>query len=43
MLDTLGYAEPYGDDDARLFLGRVLLTPALDPDDAGCRPGEHGH
>lgn len=33
MLDALGYAEPYGDKDARLPLGRVLL--ALVPADAG--------
>jgi hypothetical protein len=36
VLDTLGYAEPYGDEDAQLFLGRVLLALALDPGDAGC-------
>ncbi|NUK55483.1 hypothetical protein HRW14_35640 [Streptomyces lunaelactis] len=35
VLDSLGYAEPYGDEDARLFLGRVLLALALDPEDAG--------
>ncbi|TQK49869.1 hypothetical protein FBY35_0145 [Streptomyces sp. SLBN-118] len=35
VLDTLGYAEPYGDEDARLFLGRVLLALALNPEDAG--------
>ncbi|MEV6655021.1 hypothetical protein [Streptomyces sp. NPDC051219] len=35
VLGTLGYAELYGDKDAQLFLGRVLLALALDPEDAG--------
>ncbi|MET7717730.1 hypothetical protein [Streptomyces sp. NPDC005407] len=35
VLDTLGYAEPYGEEDAQLFLGRVLLAFALDPEGAG--------
>ncbi|MGP4001573.1 hypothetical protein [Streptomyces sp. 8N706] len=35
VLDTLGYAEPYGDEDAQLFLDRVLLALALEPEDAG--------
>ncbi|MEV0493636.1 MULTISPECIES: hypothetical protein [Streptomyces] len=35
VLGALGYAEPYGDEDARVFLGRVLLALALDPEDAG--------
>ncbi|WP_329583783.1 hypothetical protein [Streptomyces sp. NBC_01361] len=35
VLDVLGYSEPYGDEDAQLFLGRILLALALDPEDAG--------
>ncbi|MFB8442676.1 hypothetical protein ACFC7A_26860 [Streptomyces niveus] len=35
VLGALGYAELSGDEDAELFLGRVLLALALDPEDAG--------
>ncbi|MEU3464598.1 hypothetical protein ABZ721_32195 [Streptomyces sp. NPDC006733] len=35
VLDALGYSELCGDEDARLFLGRVLIALALDPEDAG--------
>ncbi|TQK49790.1 hypothetical protein FBY35_0053 [Streptomyces sp. SLBN-118] len=30
-LFTLGHAEPYGDEDAQPFVGRVLPAPTLDP------------
>lgn len=35
VLDTLGYAELSDSEDAELFLGRVLLALAVDPEDAG--------
>lgn len=35
VLGVLGYLELYGDEDAGLFLGRVLLALAVDPEDAG--------
>ncbi|WP_405810958.1 hypothetical protein OG729_39240 [Streptomyces sp. NBC_00210] len=38
VLDTLGYAGPYGDEHARLFLGRVLLAFVLDPPTRGAPP-----
>lgn len=35
VLDALGYSEPYGEEDAEFFLGRVLLALAVAPADAG--------